>query len=454
MPNNVYIGSRYVPIFDGDWNNTKVYEPLTIVNYNGGSYTSKQNVPAGTLPTNTTYWALTGNYNGQISNLQQQITTIDSNIGDMSDLDTSATNLVAAINEVLSAITTQTSKRYIIITDSYGGYRDADNNRLIDLIGTAFNCSQDDLFAYGGKGFTNANRQGTFLEALQNETVANPITVTDIIVIGGQNDYGRNSSDISNAIAAFITYCKTTFPNALVSIANASKSRCLSSVNPSTTMMDGVISSYYACLAYRACVNYGARYLKGTEYIMHNAAYYQSIDSPHPNATGVSVLATKIIEAIKTGSCSVYYSKNYDLTAPTATGYTITVPTAGALAANVIDGITQVNVSVTARKFVITFNSPTHMIDGNFTIAEPADNTALLALGQTAIPYGLSFSMMARCFDSSNNYLGEINGACHIGNNGELIANFLRGSSANPNNIKTVELFFTGTVASYQSILC
>ena len=80
MANNVYIGSRYVPIFDGDWDATKVYEPLTIVNYNGGSYTSKRTVTAGTLPTNTNYWALTGNYNGQIAALQTQLNATDGRI--------------------------------------------------------------------------------------------------------------------------------------------------------------------------------------------------------------------------------------------------------------------------------------------------------------------------------------------------------------------------------------
>lgn len=80
MPNNVYVGSRYVPIFDGAWDNTKSYEPLTIVEYGNNSYTSKKSVPAGTLPTDTSYWALTGNYNGQISNLQTQITANADNI--------------------------------------------------------------------------------------------------------------------------------------------------------------------------------------------------------------------------------------------------------------------------------------------------------------------------------------------------------------------------------------
>lgn len=71
--NNVYIGSRYVPIFDGDWSNIKSYEPLVIVSYGNNTYTSKRPVPVGIVPTNTDYWVLTGNYNGMISHLEQLI---------------------------------------------------------------------------------------------------------------------------------------------------------------------------------------------------------------------------------------------------------------------------------------------------------------------------------------------------------------------------------------------
>ena len=42
-----YIGARYVPLFMGDWDNTVSYEPLSIVNHQGDSYTSRQSVPVG-----------------------------------------------------------------------------------------------------------------------------------------------------------------------------------------------------------------------------------------------------------------------------------------------------------------------------------------------------------------------------------------------------------------------
>lgn len=80
MANNVYIGMRYVPIFDGPWNSSKSYEALVIVEYGNNTYTSKKPVPVGIAPTNTTYWALTGNYNGQISALDTKIDNVKSAI--------------------------------------------------------------------------------------------------------------------------------------------------------------------------------------------------------------------------------------------------------------------------------------------------------------------------------------------------------------------------------------
>lgn len=63
-----------------DWDNTKTYEPLTIVYYQGNSYTSRQSVPAGVDITNTTYWALTGNYNAQIEQYRKETASKLSNV--------------------------------------------------------------------------------------------------------------------------------------------------------------------------------------------------------------------------------------------------------------------------------------------------------------------------------------------------------------------------------------
>ena len=43
-------------VMKGTWSNSATYEALDAVSYNSNLYISKQAVPAGTLPTNTTYW--------------------------------------------------------------------------------------------------------------------------------------------------------------------------------------------------------------------------------------------------------------------------------------------------------------------------------------------------------------------------------------------------------------
>lgn len=63
-----------------DWDKTKTYEPLTIVYYQGNSYTSRQSVPAGVDITDTTYWALTGNYNAQIEQYRKETASKLSNV--------------------------------------------------------------------------------------------------------------------------------------------------------------------------------------------------------------------------------------------------------------------------------------------------------------------------------------------------------------------------------------
>ncbi len=87
-----YIGARYVPLFADpiEWDNTKTYEPLTIVYYQGNSYTSRQAVPTGIAITNETYWALTGNYNAQIEAYREEVAQY---AGEVAEYDTRIDNI-------------------------------------------------------------------------------------------------------------------------------------------------------------------------------------------------------------------------------------------------------------------------------------------------------------------------------------------------------------------------
>lgn len=70
-----YVGARYVPLFANppQWTNDREYEPLTIVLYQGNSFTSMQFVPAGIDIGNEEFWAQTGNYNAQIEQYRQEV---------------------------------------------------------------------------------------------------------------------------------------------------------------------------------------------------------------------------------------------------------------------------------------------------------------------------------------------------------------------------------------------
>lgn len=69
---NVYVGHRYVPKIMGDWDKEETYEGLSIVVYEGKSYTSKKRVPKGIDILNDEYWVITGNYNAQVDQYRQE----------------------------------------------------------------------------------------------------------------------------------------------------------------------------------------------------------------------------------------------------------------------------------------------------------------------------------------------------------------------------------------------
>lgn len=81
-----YVGARYVPLFGrkGEesilWDNTGSYEPLTVVLYQGNSYTSRQYVPIGIDIHNEEFWANTGNYNAQVEQYRQEVLAFDGRI--------------------------------------------------------------------------------------------------------------------------------------------------------------------------------------------------------------------------------------------------------------------------------------------------------------------------------------------------------------------------------------
>ena len=88
MAHRQYIGARYVPTFGRkdetsvEWNNSAPYEALTIVTYQGDSYTSRQYVPSGIAIDNELYWAHTGIFNAQIEAYRNDVRNVQDALAD------------------------------------------------------------------------------------------------------------------------------------------------------------------------------------------------------------------------------------------------------------------------------------------------------------------------------------------------------------------------------------
>lgn len=207
-----YIGARYVPIFASplEWDQTKTYEPLTIVLYQGNSFTSRQYVPAGIGIDNTAYWAQTGNYNAQVEQYRAEVETYDDRItNNATDIDT--------LEDALPSYRKKANKAKVMcIGDSWGtGYGESH--------GWPWYLEQTGMFetvyssVQGGYSFnkTDASYITLLTNVLTSQTQRDDIDI--LVAIGGAN--APSSAGNKADVIAFVNAAKTYYPNADIYIA-------------------------------------------------------------------------------------------------------------------------------------------------------------------------------------------------------------------------------------------
>ena len=104
-----FVGARYVPIVVGEWDNTRAYEPLMVVTYQGASYTSRQYVPAGIEITNTDYWVETANYNAQVEQYRKEVLACNNQIMSLETKTSSLETRTSSLETRNSSLETRTS---------------------------------------------------------------------------------------------------------------------------------------------------------------------------------------------------------------------------------------------------------------------------------------------------------------------------------------------------------
>lgn len=235
-----YIGSRYVPLIAGQWDNTQAYEALTVVMHEGNSYTSRQPVPIGIDINNEEYWAATGNYNAQVEAYRREVATYSGAIEDLQTAsashDTSLNTLDGEVSTLQTDLASETQNRQNADTTLSDAVAALDSRvdalelsgQYIGVIGDSFSTSNSFDYwhqilarktgctiinkATNGTGFTRGSSTTNFLgqlNSLASDSHFNDLKC--IIVYGGVNDYNDNSpassataASTANAINQFI----------------------------------------------------------------------------------------------------------------------------------------------------------------------------------------------------------------------------------------------------------
>ena len=244
-----YVGARYVPVFADplEWSDQREYEPLTIVAYQGNSYTSVQSVPVGVDIGNTAYWAQTGNYNAQIEAYRREVQAYDGRI-------TANANAIAAhdgrITANANAIAAETQARIngdnalALRIDSLSKQTPVqkENGRNAVFIGDSFMAPTTSYprklayftaqlmgwtmynYAYGGSGWVDeAGAAMNFYHQIQKaaQQISIPVANVDYIVIGGGfNDWNDPTpltyDQLYSAALQTIKEARAQFPNAQI----------------------------------------------------------------------------------------------------------------------------------------------------------------------------------------------------------------------------------------------
>lgn len=324
-----YIGARYVPLYMGDWDSTKNYEPLSIVtDANGNSFTSLKDVPSGTRLTDRNFWIQTSSFSGavdvlrrDVSDLQNDVSTLEQNV--LSNFD--KTDLCKLQNE-----------RMVIVGDSYervtkfGWY-------VSQFLGHGFELTpltQDAMVkasadrqvfvtSEGSKGFTgdgdHAEGKNGVLRLLQtcaaNMTADEKRTTKNIAICLGIADCvydlnGEGYNKLPNQMDRVKDYVDQNFQNAKVSLVFLGRVR---GAGYETDAMKIALGTWRL---QDLCAARGWEYIANSEYICYQTEDFIDSDNLHPKSGNGYAIAAYVLQGLLTGSVDVRFvpQVNYTFT--------------------------------------------------------------------------------------------------------------------------------------------
>lgn len=291
---NIYVGNRYVPIVDGEWNNSKTYEPLTVVLYQGNSYTSKGYVPAGIEITNSDYWVLSGNYNAQLEPITNDINK-------------------------LYNFYNLTGQNCHFFGDSLTAASNLDNNYTYAYTNKFKEITNANVFNHAVGGATLSQPQGITNTILAQINSADLSNADYVFIQGGQNDFvqyirtGFTGSDDSSSIYGGVkkllttiyskipNKCKIYFISWIPSITYFENTQ--NSMHQTTRSMYYILNEifkFYEIPIINVTFNCGINEL--------NASKYISADKVHMTSDGYSRVGEVIARSLSGSSSDISYN--------------------------------------------------------------------------------------------------------------------------------------------------
>lgn len=328
-----YIGARYVPVFANppEWNDTRGYEPLTIVLHKGNSFTSTQYVPTGIDISNTEYWLETGNWNAQIEAYREEVLRFDARITQNANgiasettarenADTAILNLITAeetartaadtelrsdLNAAIAAMNQQNilslykGKNCVWVGDSFttGVGAEPNSKRVSTVFCNAMGMTEFN-YGVGASGWiwgTAANKpyitqvQDAYAAMTQEQRkntamVVLPGTSTDV-------SHGSSSKQIGAAATLCAKKASDLFPNAVIYVIPMIWDKALFTYNAYDTTVEICDQINKAAIPRVKMDEDSYTWLLG-RYDLYTS------DNVHPNNTGYAVWAAKMISSL------------------------------------------------------------------------------------------------------------------------------------------------------------
>lgn len=281
---------------------------------------------------------------------------------------------VLTANNKTPVISSTIANNVLIIGDSYAeGYTpDGNVKGFPTLMGEYAGWTEDIDFwkqYAGGAGFVSVGSLGKnfkdlITDAFNRMTDVQRLSIKKILIAGGWNDAVSSTASITTAIKGTVNSAKQMFKNAEIYIAMIGWS---GNYDKREQIVKNVIP------AYTRCGKYGAKYITNSEYIMHNYGGFSS-DNNHPNAENQDLLATYLLDGIRSGSCDVQYKQNlpYHVNSDVATS----IPSLGEICMS--NGTITWNVG----RFYINFAN-IHIGGGEIPVIATVDNDCLVRGGRS-----------------------------------------------------------------------